>query len=426
MAGESKPGRAKSAAANKPAAKPLRGSHRSGLLNLDSEQSARLLLIGAVAAIVVIAAGFIAFGYWYSVVKPRNRTVLQVDDTKISYTAMKRRMGYEYFQNVNYQKSPQILPEGSYQALLNELTEVNRAESGLGVTLDDAEFDQKLRGRLGVSQEGTAKEFADAFRRQLDTTGLNESEYRRLIRGELLDTKIHDKFKAEAPPAALMAKLEVIAAPSQDAAQKAIDRINGGEDFATVAKSVSQETDVQTTGGLHDYAPKGAFNKTYDDYAFTTNDIGKLSAPLSSGATGASYVVRVVDRSQQPVQEAQKSTIAGTQFSDWLKNTQDDMQANGKLKRDWQPTAQNSALLAVVTGSGSKLAAQQQRQQSGQVTAAAVRATVVADLTSRPRPTVDPNATPVAPAASPPAAPSGTNSSPAAPSQPVAPGNNGQ
>ncbi len=402
-------------------------------MNLDSEQSARLLLIGAVAAIVVIAAGFIAFGYWYSVVKPRNRTVLQVDDTKISYAAMKRRMGYEYFQNVNYQRSPQILPEGSYQALLNELTEVHRADSGLGVTLDDAEYDQKLRGRLGVGEAAPAKDFADAFRKQLDTTGLTESEYRRLIRGQLIDTKIHDKFKAEAPANALMAKIEVIGAASQADAQKAIDRINGGEDFATVAKSVSQETDVQTTGGVHDYAPKGGFNSTYDDYVFTTNDIGKLSAPLSSTATGSFYVVRVIDRSQQPVQEAQKSTIANTQFSDWLKTTQDDMQVNGKLKRDWQPKAQNDALLAVVGSAGPRLAAQQLQQQKSQSTAAALRATTVADLTARPQATVDPNATPVAPGvASPaagaasPAAPSGTSSSPAAPSQPVAPANNGQ
>lgn len=410
-----------------------------GLTHLDAEQSARLLVISAVAVVVLIAVGFIAFGYWYSVVQPRNRTVLQVDDTKISYAAMKRRMAYDYFQNVTYQRNPQILPQGSYQALLNELTEVNRAEPSLAVTLDDTEFDQRLRTKLGVAQEATAKDFADAFRRQLDTTGLTESEYRRLVRAEQIETKIKDQFKAEVPAIVQQAKIEVIAAPSADAANQAIARINGGEDFATVAKAISQEADVQTTGGSHPYGPKGSFNAAYDDYVFSTNDIGKLSAPLSNGATGASYIVKVDDRSDQPVQETQKATIANTHLTDWLKQTQDDMQANGKVKRDWQPKAQADALFAVRGSQDPRVAAQQLKQQKDQQTAAALRATTVANLTASPfvPPTPDPNATPAAittPAAgaSPAAGAGGSPASgqgaqsPAAPSLPVAPGSNGQ
>ena len=81
-----------------------RGGHgkRSGL-NLDSEQSARLLLYGIVAAVMLIAAGFVVFGYWYSVVRPRHRTVLAVDGISVSYEAMKRRMAYEFLSNTNYQ-----------------------------------------------------------------------------------------------------------------------------------------------------------------------------------------------------------------------------------------------------------------------------------------------------------------------------------
>src|SRR6185295_18642929 len=118
MASESK---RRADAAKAPVKKPARGRQPSrGLLNMDSEQQARVLLIGAVTLVLAIAVGFIAFGYWYSVIRPRNRTVLQADNISISYSAMKRRMAYELFQNINLQQQPQVLPELTYQRLLKE------------------------------------------------------------------------------------------------------------------------------------------------------------------------------------------------------------------------------------------------------------------------------------------------------------------
>ncbi len=223
MASDSKSRRA--AAANQPAKKQPAAAHKrhgGGLLNMDSEQSTRLLLISAVVGIIAIAMGFIAFGYWYSVVKPRNRTVLETEGIKISYTAMKRRMAYEYFQNINYQQIQGALPEGTYLTVLDELTVITRAESDLGVTATQDEFDQKLRTRVGVGTEADQKAFADALRRQLDTSGLNEDEYRRLIRAELLTQKIKDKLKLQLPLTATQAKVEVIATNTEDEANTAI------------------------------------------------------------------------------------------------------------------------------------------------------------------------------------------------------------
>ena len=168
--------------------------------------------------------------------------------------------------------------------------------------------DDKLRTKIGVAASADQRTFADGLREGLDTTGLTESELRQLVRTDAITSSIKTKYTAEVPTVLLQSKVEVIATQTEaDAKQQAIDRINAGEDFATVAKAVSKETDVQTTGGLHDYGPQGSFNSAYDDYAFS-GEIGKLSAPLSSGGTNAAfYVVRVIDRSDQPVQDEPKS-----------------------------------------------------------------------------------------------------------------------
>jgi hypothetical protein len=388
---------------------------------MDSEQSARLLLIGAVSLVVLIAAGFLVFGWWYSVVRPRNRTVLKVDTVTVSYEAMKRRMVYEYLQSVTYQRSPQILPEGTYQTLVDELIEVTQAGTQ-GVVLDEAELDQKLRTRVGVGPDADNKLFTDALRRAVQDSGLTESEYRRMITAQVLDGKLRDKFKAEIPPTAMQAKLEAISAPSQDVAKQAIDLINAGEDFATVAKSLSQETDVQTTGGLHDYAPAGSFNAAYDDYAFT-GEIGKLSPPLSLTANGSYYVVRIIDRAELPVKDEQKPVMAKKQIADWLQNERDELQASGKLTRDWDQKSQNDALVAVGEIAGPRQQAQQQKQQADQQKADSLRKTTIAQLTSSPSVPQTPQPSDATPA---PGAVQDQGGNPTAPAQPVVPGSNGQ
>jgi hypothetical protein len=362
MASESKSRRSDSAKANGAAKKPAgRGKPASrGLLNMDSEQSARALLVGGVTLIVVIALGFILFGYWYSVVRPRNRTVLEVDGIKVSYNAMKRRMTYELFQNVSLQQQPRALPELTYQTLLEELTLVSRAESDLGIALTPDELDKKLRSKVGAGAEADQKQFADALLRQLNISGLRDDEYRRLAKAELLTTKVKDKFKLEAPLTITQAKVEVIAVNTEDDANKAAARIKAGDDWATVARDVSQEVDVQKTGGVHDYTPQGAFNPAYDGYIFAaTTAIGVVSAPLPSAGNAQFFLLRVDDRADKPVTEEQKPKIADKQYHDWLVAQQDKM----TVVRNWNAQDQSDALLSVANASGSKLQQQQQQRQ---------------------------------------------------------------
>ena len=432
MASEGKSGRPQKAGDAKPGLKkPARRGNQSGglrgMFNLDAEQSARLLIVGAVALVMVIAVGFLVFGYWYSVVRPRNRTVLQVGDTSISYSAMKRRMSYEFLLNTTYQSEQgyRVLPEAALQLLLNELTEITQAGPKLGISVDDAEFNKKLYGKLALPESADQRSFADALRTALDKSGLSESEYRLLARAELFNEKITEKFTADAPAVTLQAKVGVIATQSEDEAKQAIQRINAGEDFSAVAKAVSKEPDVQTTGGIKDYGPKGSLNAIYDDYAFTA-DIGSLSSPLTSGedsGTGAYYVVRVIDRSDQPVSESQKSAIVARQLRDWLTDTQEEMQSNGTFKRDWDQQSQNDALSAVLVDATAKLAEQAKKKQADQRKAEEIRQTTVAQLTASPvaasTPAPDATAAPSTPD-------QGQSASPAAPAQPVAPGSNGQ
>lgn len=437
MASESKSDRGEQRGAPKSKASGrARQSARRATIHLDSEQRARYLLIGGVVAVLLIAAAFVGFGYWYSVIKPRNRTVLQVDDVKVSYSAMKRRMGYEFFQNTRYQsqQGAQLLPLGAYQALVNELTETTQAESSLGITVDQSEFDSKLRGRIGVADGADQRAFADGLRTQLETTGLHEDEYRRLIRGQIIDEKITDKYKSELPASIMQAKVQVITNQDQAKIQDAITRINNGEDMAAVAKDDSQDTDADTAGGVKDYAPQGTLNAAYDGYAFT-GEVGALSGILTGGSSSTPlyYVVKILDRSDQPITDAQKPTLATNKKNDWLTSTQEQLTSDGKLIDKFDNATQASAFAAVLNDVTPRLIQQQAAKTAQAIQADQVRKTTIANLTASPAATrtPDPNATPgieATPAAggtppdgaTPPAA-SGTDITP--PAQPPVPGN---
>src|SRR6266571_1723042 len=167
MASESKRRRSAGPVKPTPTRPPARRrSSWTDVFAMDSERSSRLLLIGGVVLVLVIALGFVGFGYYNSVIKPRNRTVLEADGVKVSYSAMERRMRYEADQHPEFRQSVQtlvqVLPNSASQTLLNEITLISRAPSDLGVTVDDNEADAALRLKIGVSADADQRRFADA------------------------------------------------------------------------------------------------------------------------------------------------------------------------------------------------------------------------------------------------------------------------
>src|SRR4051794_2360102 len=164
MASEGKRRRGAAATKATAARPPVRKrSSWTDMFALDSERSSRLLLIGGVVLVLLIAVGFVGFGYYYSVIKPRNRTVLEADGIKISYSGIERRMRYEADQHPEFRQSVQtlvqVLPESVSQTLLNEITLISRGPSDQGVTVDDSEAEAALRLKIGVAPDADQRRF---------------------------------------------------------------------------------------------------------------------------------------------------------------------------------------------------------------------------------------------------------------------------
>jgi hypothetical protein len=339
--------REKARAAAKRAVSQRRGGGLGGILALDADRSSRLLLIGGVALVLLVAAGFVAFGYYQTVIKPRNRTVLGADGINISYSAMKRRMAYDLKTNPTYQQSQgaiTTLPTASYTELLNEITLITRAPSDQGINVSKSDVDQALRSKVGVASNVSQQQFAAAFRTALDKSGLTETETRRQVEAGLIESKLRTKFTSELPATVPQAKLDVISTTDQNAANQALQRVKAGEDWATVAKALSNEPSVPTSGGTHDYAPEGEVNAAYSGFAFSA-PVGATSDVINGGGQAPTYyVVRVVDRADKALTEQQKPAAVDRRYNQWL----DDMHSKMQITNHWDATTQTKALISVV------------------------------------------------------------------------------
>ncbi len=202
------------------------------------------------------------------------------------------------------------------------------------------------------------------------------------MRVDLLTTKLTTKFTSEVPASAMQAKVDVIVTDTEADAQKAADRVKAGEDWATVAKAVSKESAVATTGGIQDYTPLGAMDPAFDAQA-STAAIGEVSAPILA-PSGQYFVIRVEDRADRPITEAQKPTLANKAFSDWLTK----MQGELTIKQDFNTKSQEDALNSIAEGVRAKLIAQaQQQQQQQQQPQPQVQPTAEAQPTTEAQPT---------------------------------------
>src|SRR3990170_5177816 len=59
---------------------------------VDPERLNRLLILGGVIAVILLAFGVIGYGWYATQIKPLSKTVLRVGDTKFSLGHLERRM----------------------------------------------------------------------------------------------------------------------------------------------------------------------------------------------------------------------------------------------------------------------------------------------------------------------------------------------
>jgi parvulin-like peptidyl-prolyl isomerase len=305
-----------------PQARPKRRS----TARVDPDRVNRLLILGGVAAVILIAIGVIGYGWYATHIKPLGRTVLQVGDAKVSLGHLERRMSMRYDSNPLAYNTDTILslPDEVYNTLQYELILLQAAPQ-IDVEVTDEELDTEIRNRGSLAPDAQPQLVAQAFRRQVDDSGLKADEYRQMVRAELLREKVLNYFVFLAPSAETQVRVQWMVFESKEEADAALARVNGGEDFATVANEVSIQSQSAQDGGIVEWSPRGTYpDEKIETFLFDDAAPDEVSDVLVTDQFY--YVIKLLGREvDRPLDEGQRRLVANRAMTDWLDEAQQEI-----------------------------------------------------------------------------------------------------
>jgi len=277
-------------------------------------------------AIVVLGVG--AFGYYQTSIRPKQETVLKVGDRSFSMSYVEKRLRYEIHitsPGELLQTNPQVAVIQTVNALgAEEVNRIGAAKENVSVSKD--EIDARIRQDLGISDSADTKAYADAYRNAVHESGLSPSQYREVVESKLLEEKIRQNLRSAIPTTAEQARIRDIQVATQDEAQKVVDRLAAGEDFAAIASEVSADTATKDKGGEVGWTPRAALETAAGDAVFAL-EAGQWTQPVASSSTGSYYVYQVEEKSpSMEVTADQQTTIEDQSFANWQEQTGSQLQ----------------------------------------------------------------------------------------------------
>jgi parvulin-like peptidyl-prolyl isomerase len=110
---------------------------------------------------------------------------------------------------------------------------------------------------------------------------------------------------------------------SEQEANEVREKLLNGEDFDSLASTLSQDTQSKDFGGDLGWVQKGFGNETIADAAFSL-DTGDISEPIydeSITTTGGYWIVKTLERdTERPIDSTIRDELKQNEFTAWLEN----------------------------------------------------------------------------------------------------------
>ena len=145
---------------------------------------------------------------------------------------------------------------------------------------------------------------------------VSETTFRRLFESNLYSTKLQEALAAEVPLTAEQVHARHILVETEDEAKQVVERLQAGEDFAALAKELSQDTSNNEEGGDLGWFPRGQMVTEFEEAAFVLQP-GETSAPVQTSY--GYHIINMIERdANRPLDEAMLEQKKSTALDDWL------------------------------------------------------------------------------------------------------------
>jgi foldase protein PrsA len=364
---------------------------RKQLSRREKERRQRLTLIGLAIGVGCLIAAVLGYGAYQELVAKPAAPVATVNGVPIQRQAYQKRVLLERLnidatienwqaqrslydseedewmisyidQQISYYYSERQLLDGEGPVddlMREELIRQAAAEQGIEVSSD--EIDRSIEEYFGYyrdlptpspspsptttitsTSEVTATEqstpmsitefeelYAETLTNMEERTGLTEADYREIVRTQLLTEKMQEFVGDQVPTSELQIRARHILVETEEEANAVLERLEQGEDFATVAMEVSQDTASGEEGGDLGWFPLGVMETAFEDAAFSLV-VGELSGVVESSY--GFHIILVEERDEDRELDAdmleQRKLEA---FQVWLQ----DLEAEADIVKYW-------------------------------------------------------------------------------------------
>jgi len=158
--------------------------------------------------------------------------------------------------------------------ILNQLIDVElmrQAAKSEGITVSDADVNQRMEQ---IKKDAGGQ---DAFNKSLRDAKITEQDFRNLIvRDQMIYERLYDKITKALPTTAEQVRSRHILLNTEKEANDVKARLGKGEDFAALAKELSQDTQTKDNGGDLGFYPRGVLDPAFENLIFQlkVNEIG--------------------------------------------------------------------------------------------------------------------------------------------------------
>lgn len=213
--------------------------------------------------------------------------------------------GQQALQTINHQVLEGLIGE----ALIRQYAQKS------GISISDAELNQSL-DTLTREMGGAAE-----FEKALTARGMTREMFTATQRAQLLGNKVRDAVTQNVPRSMEQVHARHILVQTSEQAVQVVTRLTRGEDFAQVARQVSQDPSTANAGGDLGWFPRGLMVPEFEQAAFS-QAVREIGSPIQTQF--GYHVIQVLEKeANRPLPEERWQELRQMEFQQWLEDQRD-------------------------------------------------------------------------------------------------------
>jgi len=200
----------------------------------------------------------------------------------------------------------------AYRQVLEQMIDqelIRQAAAEMGISISDEELESKIQEI--IEQSGGQEQFDQSLR----DTGTSYDDFRQMLLDQLLGEAVFSSVTASISSVAEQVHARHILLATREKAEEVLARLQGGEDFAFLAREYSEDVSSRERGGDMGIFPRGITPPEIEDKAFSL-DVGEISGIIESDF--GFHIVQVLERGEREIAPEIFENLRQQTFMQWL------------------------------------------------------------------------------------------------------------